>query len=250
MPVARVTSCCNRLRQSVAVKVDHDQCLRCAEFTQTFALVKTREDAVRGDSHRPGVAPLGRRSRLHRVPQDHRAETCGDQSTTVRSCTPIAGARSPCGVIRSADLRIPPGGEARGLRVSQSARRKAIRSARSAAVTRSRTAAVVELHHIFERRRRAVVEVRRAGGQGAERRDLNLPTSSHRPVTRARPGSVVRSTQPALRAAQRVGRACRGSVTRRRSAEAHEHAARVAAGIGRVVTRAAGTRRAGGTHDG
>jgi len=45
MPVARVTVVLNRLRQSVAVRIDHDQCLRCAEFTQTFALVKTREDA-------------------------------------------------------------------------------------------------------------------------------------------------------------------------------------------------------------
>jgi hypothetical protein len=44
MPISRVAGVLNRLRESVAVKIDNDQCLRCGEYVQTFALVKTRED--------------------------------------------------------------------------------------------------------------------------------------------------------------------------------------------------------------
>ena len=45
MPRSRVTAVLNRLRESVAVRIEHDQCLRCGEYVQTLALVKTREDA-------------------------------------------------------------------------------------------------------------------------------------------------------------------------------------------------------------
>jgi len=45
MTVPKASGMLKRLRRSVAVKVDHDECLGCRQFVQTFALVKTREDA-------------------------------------------------------------------------------------------------------------------------------------------------------------------------------------------------------------
>ena len=76
-------------------------------------------------------------------------------------------------------------------------------------------ASVVEVDHVVERRREAVVEVGRARRQARRIGPLNLPMSAHLPVISARPGSVVCTVAPVVSVAQRVERQV-GRAPRRR----------------------------------
>jgi len=45
MTISRAAAALKSLRETVAVTVEHDECPGCQQYTQTFALAKTREDA-------------------------------------------------------------------------------------------------------------------------------------------------------------------------------------------------------------